>query len=212
MEQGKSYIPLVITLLALVLVAWFVDLSSVKLWIESAGYWGPLVFILLKISTIVIAPLSGSPLYPLVGLLFGFWPGVLYVEIGDFLGYVIAFSISRFFGRKVVDKFLSSNEEGILSRIVEHVGTVRGYLQACLTLFPMPELLAYGAGLSKLPFWKFISILMPMSIIGSSVLVFFGSLLNPNGSSALISLGLPLFFGLIILVGGTLFVKSVLKR
>jgi len=211
MEQYKSFIPLAITILGLIAVAWFVDLGSVKIWVESAGVWGPLIFILLKITTIVIAPLSGAPLYPVVGILFGFWHGALYVEIGDFLGYTIAFSISRLYGRKMVDKFISSKEESVLSRVIGHVGTPRGFLHACLTLFAMPELLAYGAGLTRLPFRNFILILMPLSIIASSIFVFFGSLLNPSSSSLWIGLGIPLLGAAAILIGGTLFAKSVMK-
>src|SRR3989344_1016065 len=211
MEQYKSFIPLAITILGLIAVAWFVDLGSVKIWVESAGVWGPLIFIILKITTIVNAPLSVAPLYPVVGILFGFWHGVLYVEIGDFLGYTIAFSISRFYGRKMVDKFISSKEESVLSSVIGHVGTPRGFLHACLTLFAMPELLAYGAGLTKLPFRNFILILMPLSIIASSILVFFGSLLNPSSSSLWIGLGIPLLGAAAILIGGTLFAKSVMK-
>ncbi len=220
MEEEGAYKPteqlnftgLIVTVLVLVAIAWFVDVSSIKDWIAKAGVWGPLIFILLKVSTIVIAPLSGSPLYPLVGLLFGFWPGVLYVEIGDFLGYTIAFSISRFFGRRMVERLIAEKEEGVLSRIVGHVSTPKGFLHASLTLFAMPELLAYGAGLSRLQYWKFITIMMPLSIIASSVLVFFGSLLNPSSASWYISLGVPALGVLAFLTGGYLFTKSVVKK
>src|SRR3989338_7758109 len=107
-----------LTVLAIILLSLFIDIGSLKIWVERAGVWGPLIFILLKITTIVIAPLSGAPLYPVVGILFGFWHGALYVEIGDFLGYTIAFSISRLYGRKMVDKFISSKEESVLSPVI----------------------------------------------------------------------------------------------
>ncbi|MEK7135121.1 MAG: VTT domain-containing protein [Patescibacteria group bacterium] len=112
-----------LTVLVIIAIAYFIDLSSVKVWVEQAGVWGPLVFILLKTSTIVIAPLSGSPLYPLVGLLFGFWPGFLYVVVGDALGYSIAFLLSRIFGKKLINKFLSNQEEGTLGKVIAHAGT-----------------------------------------------------------------------------------------
>lgn len=198
-----------LTILVLVLLVWLVDVSALRVWVEKAGVWGPLVFILLKISTIVIAPVSGAPLYPLVGLLFGFWPGILYVAIGDFLGYTIAFYISRIFGQKIVFKLLSGKEEGLVARIIDHVGDAKGFFQACLTLFALPEVLSYGAGLSQLKYAKFISILMPFSLTAASILVFFGSILKPNSSSLLISLALPVAGGIAILIGGTLFMKSI---
>ncbi len=207
--EQLNYVGIGLVLLVMVVLALFVDLNVVKVWVERVGVWGPLLFILLKISTIVIAPLSGSPLYPLVGLLFGFWPGILYVAIGDFLGYTIAFSISRIWGRKVVYKLLSGNEEGILARIVNHIGNARGFLQACLTLFALPEVLSYGAGLSKLPYVKFIAILLPFSLVAASILVFFGSILNPDNQSLIISLGIPFVGACAILVGGYLFTQGV---
>jgi len=210
--EQANFIGIGLTILALVALTFFIDLDSVKTWVEKVGVWGPLLFIVLKASTIVVAPLSGSALYPLVGLLFGFWPGVLYVEIGDFLGYTISFFISRIFGQKLVLKILSNKEGGLLSRIIEHVSTAKGFLQACLTLFAMPELLSYGAGLSRLPYLKFILIITPLSIVASSLLVFFGSILDINSNSILLSLGLPILGALVIIAGGTIFVRSVKKK
>src|SRR3990167_7952182 len=134
-----------ITILVLVILAFFIDISSLQSWVERAGVWGPLVFILLKISTIVVAPLSGSPLYPLVGLLFGFWPGILYVAFGDFLGHSMAFSISRIFGKKLVLKLISNKESGLLVRVVDHISGTKGFLQACLIFFVVPEVLSYAS-------------------------------------------------------------------
>ena len=197
------------TILGVVVIAYFVNLSSVKIWVEQAGAWGPLIFILLKISTLVIAPLSGSPLYPLVGLLFGFWPGVLYVLIGDVLGYTATFFISRFFGRKLVNKFISDKEEGILTKVISHASTPKGFFHACLTLVAMPELLSYGAGLTKLSYLPFIAILTPITAIGSTSFVFIGSILNPDNQSVLIGFGLPAIGVVAMIIGGTLFAKSV---
>ena len=210
-EQG-NYVVAGITILAIILLAGFVDIGSLKTWILKAGVWGPVVFILLKMSTIVFAPLSGSPLYPLVGLLFGFWPGILYVVIGDFLGYTISFWISRIFGRKFVHKLMSGKEESMVSKIVDHISDAKGFFQACLTLFALPEVLSYGAGLSRLPYIKCITILLPITATVASFLVFFGSILNPESDSFLISLVIPLLGGIVVITGGTFFMKSLKKK
>ena len=201
-----------LTILVIVAVAYFIDLSSLRTWVEKAGMWGPFVFILLKISTIVVAPLSGSPLYPLVGLIFGFWPGILYVVIGDFLGYTITFYISRIFGKKIVMKLLSNKEEGLVARVVDHISDAKGFFQACLTLFAVPEVLSYGAGLSHLKYAKFINIIMPFNIIAASVLVFFGSILKPNSESIFVALVIPVIGAIAVIVGGFLFMRGVKKK
>lgn len=201
-----------VTLLVIYGIAFFIDLDSVKVLVEKAGVWGPLIFILLKISTIVVAPLSGSPLYPLVGLIFGFWPGLIYVVIGDSIAYSINFFLSRIFGQKLVARFLSNKEEGMLARMMGHVGTPKGFFHACLTLFAMPELLCYAAGLTKLPYINFITTIVPIVAIGSAIFVFLGSILNPGSQSILISFGLPVIGVLAVLIGGFLFSKSVMKK
>ncbi len=193
-------------------LAFFIDLSAVKDWVMAAGVWAPLLFILLKILTIVIPPLSGGPLYLLVGLFFGFWPGILYVAIADFIGFSTAFSISRFLGQKVVMRIISQKEGGTLHRIVNHVSTPKGFFHAYLTLFSMPELLAYGAGLTKIQYKSFISILSPLSFVLSSVIVLFGSVLDISKNAGFITFIFPALGMVVFMTGGWLFMKAVNKK
>lgn len=200
---------LLITIIILVLLALFVDMDSVKEYVANSGPWAPLLFIVLKASTVIIAPLSGAPLYPIVGLLFGFWPGFLYVLIGDFIGFTGAFLLARKFGYPLVRRMIDANERGLLARIVDHVGTVKGFVHMCMTCFALPELISYGTGLSKLPYRVFISILWPLSAVMSAALVLFGSFLDLNNGSLALTIGLPLVGGVVILIGGALFLRGV---
>lgn len=212
MSEQFGFLGLLITIGALILLALFVDMETLKAYVLNAGPLAPLVFIILKASTVIIAPLSGAPLYPIVGLLFGFWPGFLYVLIGDFLGYTGAFFLARRFGYPLVRKMISANERGLLARIVDHVGTVKGFLHMCMTCFALPELISYGTGLSKLPYPIFIGILLPLSAIMSATLVLFGSVLDLTQSSLLMTIGLPLIGGLVIAAGGFLFIRALDKK
>ncbi|MBU0750142.1 VTT domain-containing protein [Patescibacteria group bacterium] len=203
---------IVLTIGILLVLSIFIDIDTMKEFVLKAGVWAPLLFIVLKASTVIIAPLSGGPLYPIVGLLFGFWPGILFVVAGDFLGYSGAFLISRIFGYPVVGKIIAGNERSMLAKIVKHVGTTKGFIHMCFTCFALPELISYGAGLSKLPYWKFISILMPLSVIASSILVFFGSSLGAADHPLILTLLIPLFGGAVMLLGGWLFIQGVRKK
>lgn len=209
-SEQFNFIGIGITVLAMILLSIFLDVESMKSWVMQVGIWTPLAFIVLKILTLVIAPLSGGPLYPLVGILFGFWPGIIYVAIGDFLGYTINFAISRIFGRKVVEKMLGQGN--LLSKIIDHVGTPKGFFHAFLTLFVSPELLAYGAGLSKLSYWKFILILWPGYLVVSAVLVLLGSSLTFLQGSLIISLGIPIIGTICVLIGGWLFIRALKNK
>ena len=211
-SEQWNLIGLGITIGVLILLSIFVDTNSLKEWVGKAGVWGPLVFILLKISTLVIAPLSGGPLYPTVGLLFGFWPGILYVIIGDIIGTSIDFYVARILGRKWVEKFISNKEEGILAQIINHVSDGKGFLHACMTCFALPELLSYGAGLSRLSYKKFILISPPFLVIPSIILVFLGSVLDAGNKSLLLGLLIPVMGATALLIGGTLFTRVLRKR
>lgn len=201
-----------ITIAILLAIAVAVDMEELKGFIAGAGIWAPLLFIVLKASTVVVAPLSGSPLYPLVGLLFGFWPGIVYVVIGDFIGITTAFFISRVFGYPAVRRFIAGKERSTLARVVDHVGTTKGFIHMCLTCFALPELIAYGSGLSKLPYWKFIVIYLPISIAVSSVAVLFGSLLHLGDSPLLLAIGAPLAAMAVIGAGFWLFLRNVREK
>lgn len=204
-----NFIGVGVTIVIIAVLYFFIDINITRQWIYGMGIWAPLVFIGLKILTLVVAPLSGSPLYPLVGVLFGFWPGLLYVAIGDFLGYTITFGISRLFGRKIVEKLIGKKQEGLLARVVEHIGTTKGFFHITLTMFALPELLSYGAGLTRLKYIKFISILWPLSLIASVVLVFLGSSLNFSNEVFVIYIGVPILGAVCVLVGSILFVRSI---
>ena len=210
-EQGNFW-GIGLTILFLIVLSFFVDIDSLKEWVLTAGAWAPLVFILLKMSTVVFAPLSGGPLYPIAGLLFGFWPGLLYMQVGDFLGYSISFMISRIWGRKIVLKLISGKEKGLLAKIIDHIGDTKGFVHACFSFFPMPELLSYGAGLSRMPYTKFILILQPLSMIASAIFVYMGSRFDFSNQSILISLGIPLMGIMVMATGGWLFMKGVKNK
>lgn len=191
--ERADVISLVVAIIALAVLSLFVDVDTLKVWVVGAGIWAPVVFVVVKVLTIVVAPLSGSPLYPLAGLLFGLVPGILLIAIGDFLGYSISFWISRRFGRPVVLKFLSAKEESVLPKIIEYAGTTRGMLHLCFTFFNLSEVISYGAGLGPIRYAKFIAILLPFSMAGASLLVAFGAALDVGGGSLGFLMLIPLF-------------------
>lgn len=200
-----SYERLKVSLLGLFTILFLVFLTTVikqedlKDFIVQSGAWAPFVFMLAKISTIIIAPLSGAFIYPLAGILFGTKVGLTYVVIADFIGYSTAFFISRTLGRSKVEKFFEQSEKGTLYKIVDIVSTPKGFFTACFLFFPVPELLAYGGGLSKLPYKYFVSILMPLSILGSLVLVSLGEFIGFNRHLIFVMIGIFVF--LLVVIG-----------
>ncbi|MEK6841647.1 MAG: VTT domain-containing protein [Nanoarchaeota archaeon] len=167
--------------------------------VENAGIFGPLIFIILKAATIVFAPLSGTPLYLIAGTLFGFGKGVLYTMLGDFIGFSISFYISRIFGRKVAGYFLSGSDMGSVQTVVSHMGTTKGLVQSCLVFIGMPEVVSYGAGLTRILYSKFAFTIVLVEIIPVTILVWLGEAIVKSTSALLIVnvlIFLVIFFGI----------------
>lgn len=176
------------------------DLGDVRARIEEAGIWGPLILIAAKASTIVIAPLSGSPLYPVAGALFGFWKGFFFLVLGDMLGGTIAFVLSRLFGRRIVDRFLSG-QQNLVTKALEMMGSPRGFLLARLGFVTFPEVPAYAAGLSTIRYLPFIGIFTLVGMLPTAVTAGLGAFLTQENNS--------LVFGGVLLLGGVVSATSI---
>jgi len=76
--------------------------------IDGLGAWGPVVFILLWISSAVFL-LPGAALGIVGGILFGPWLGTLYTALGATLGAVAAFLAGKYVARDMVQGMLEKN-------------------------------------------------------------------------------------------------------
>lgn len=197
-EMILSILWLGITIAAVYMFARFMGIDAMRDRVAASGVWGPLIVIALKASTLIIAPLGGSPLYPIAGAVFGFWLGFAYTFIGDLLGAAMAFYISRIFGRKIVRYFVTGPGMKIIDAILRYLGTTRGLLQARLIFFSFPEGVTYAAGLTTIPFWKFLAVVVPIGLLPHIALVASGEALS-RYAAALHPLVLVL--GYVVMVG-----------
>jgi uncharacterized membrane protein YdjX (TVP38/TMEM64 family) len=191
-ETLKNLAFLALALGAIFLLAHYFDFAEVRRYIDSAGAWGPLVLVVAKASTIVVAPLSGSPLYPLAGAVWGFWKAFGLLVLGDAIGSTIAFYISRVYGKSLAERMMGG-ERGLLAEALEMMGTVRGFALARLAFASFPEIAAYGAGLTKIHYVPFITIHIAVSLVPNTILTALGTLLVEGGG--------PLFFAGLFGVG-----------
>lgn len=213
MDTGLTNRHIIFSLTSLVLIFaglyWlfsYLGLADVQAAIERSGIWAPLVFVLAKASTIVIAPLSGSPLYPLAGALFGFWKGSLLLILGDTLGGTMAFFLSRAFGRRIAERMMGE-EKQFLAEALRMMGTVKGFAIARFCFLPAPEIVTYGAGLTRLPFLPFFIINTFFNAIPALILAYAGSLIGSD-TWWLFPL-IFIVFGSVFTLGAIQFKKSI---
>lgn len=197
--ENTSFRELIIKVSALVLIIGGLyvffrvfDISDIRTRVEEAGAWGPFIVVMAKASTIVIAPLTGSPIYPIAGALFGFWKAFLLLIAGDALGGAIAFYLSRFFGRSIVERMLGG-QENLVAQALSMMSSVRGFLLARLCFTTFPEVPAYAGGLSRIPFLPFIVIYTLVGSVPTAFTTALGSFLTSRNN--------PLVFGSVFLFG-----------
>jgi uncharacterized membrane protein YdjX (TVP38/TMEM64 family) len=192
----KKYLfPSVVLLIiaALSVASFFIDLESVQETIRNSGPLAPILYILIKSSTVIFAPLSGTALYILSVPVFGFWYGLLYSFLGDLLGAIVSFYISRIFGRPIVKYFTGKKNMIYIEKSLQIMSTTKGFFVLRLGTLTMPEVASYAAGLTKIKFLPFILIHMGVDIIPIVVMTLPGLLIQEGVT-------LP-FIGIIIAVG-----------
>lgn len=168
---------------AWVIVAIFVFIASIKYLndgtlaerVTALGIWAPLVIIILKISTLVFAPLGGTPLYLISGATYGNINGFILCFAGDCIGSALCFIIGRRYGKQAVKFFVGNGNIEKVERALGLLNNTKSFIKARIAFVSIPELLAYAAGLSKVGFWKFMLLQIPLYIPTGFILVFLGS-------------------------------------
>ena len=130
-------------------IHFFSNTERLKEFIDSFGWYAPLVFIGLQALQVVAAPVPGEITGFLGGYLFGMGPGLAYSTIGLTLGSLLAFLISRrlgmpfvsrFVGQETLQKFdhLMRRQGALFSFIIFIIpGTPKDYFCLLLGLSPM---------------------------------------------------------------------------
>lgn len=157
-DWWRPIVLLVVLLILLVLAKVFgigERLSDLRDWIQRLGSLGPVVFVFLYAAA-VVAAIPGSALTVAAGALFGSVLGIILVINAATLGASVAFLIARYFARDAIARRLSANEKfQKLDRLTEDHGAIIVALTRLVPLFPF-NLLNYGFGLTRVPFWTYV--------------------------------------------------------
>ncbi len=130
-------------------------LGELKGWIADQGVWGPVIFAgIYAVATVAAIP--GSALTIAAGALFGSVVGVISVIVGATLGASLCFLIARYFARDAIASSMAKNEKfKRLDALSEKNGAIVVAITRLVPIFPF-NLLNYGFGLTKVPFWTYV--------------------------------------------------------
>ena len=143
-------------------LSFLADEERLRGYVQSLGFWGPLIVILLRAGAVLTAFLPNSPISLASGAAYGPLWGTVYVLIGSELGAVLAFMIARRLGfdavrrRGWIDRIRQSRWGNWLFR--------RGHSQTRLSAavflaravpFVNLDMVSYVAGVTRLRFWRY---------------------------------------------------------
>ena len=125
------------------------DINSIVEFINSFGWLSIVIFILLVVLEVILAPIPPFVLYVAGGILFGaFWGGTITL-FANVLGAVIAFLIARKLARGLIEKKIDPSFRKRFDRFTNKYGGWALFLIR-LNPFTTSDLFSYLAGLSKM--------------------------------------------------------------
>ena len=168
--------------------------------IAGAGMWAGLVYFVLQMMTVIIAPIPSNISMMAGALALGFWPAMILGVLAVVVGSVIVFLAARALGKKAVQRFL---DKGVMDKylpIIEEKQDMFLFLTMLFPFFP-DDALCMLAGLTNIPLGRFVVIMALARPWGLVVAALLGS-----GS-----ISLPIWTWTAIGVAGLLIFVLVMK-
>lgn len=146
----------------------FSSAETFRKFIQDFGIWAALIYILIQIISIVVPILPTSLGCVASIIIFGPWLGFLYSYIGICVGSILAFLLSKRYGRYFVKGIIGIRAYDKYINWIDK-GKKFDKMFALAIFFPgaPDDLLCYIAGLTQMRIKKFVSIILlgkPMSI------------------------------------------------
>lgn len=151
----------------------FSSVAAFQQFFKRFGIWAALIFILIQIIQVILPILPGA-IGCIAGIvIFGPWLGLLYNYIGICIGSILAFLLSKRYGRPLVKGMIG---EKSYQKYIGWINRGKKFdsMFAMAIFFPVApdDLLCYIAGLSEMKLMRFITIILlgkPLSIAAYSL-------------------------------------------
>jgi uncharacterized membrane protein YdjX (TVP38/TMEM64 family) len=162
----------------------FTHIDNLRDLIARAGVFAPIVFFVLQVVQIVVAPIPGNVTTAVGGVLFGWWALPLTV-VGSLAGFAIVVLISRKFGRPLIEKIFGKDQVKKFDFLIDSKAEFILFIIFLLPALP-DDLVGYLAGLTGVRFRT----LMILSLVGrlptQAATILFGDQLAAGDYSSLV--------------------------
>lgn len=174
------------------------DREKTSAFIEGFGPAAPLVFMLVQVLQVLLAPVPGEATGFIGGYLFGVTKGFLLSSIALSMGSIINFGVGRFFGRCYVRKVIPAKYLARFDKVARPEGALIVFVLFLFPGFPKDYLCLF-LGLSSLPFKIFVLMATIGRMPGTFFLSLQGAMLFEQNYLVLVLA--TVFFSGIVLVG-----------
>lgn len=144
-----------------------------KKYIEGYGEKAYLIFFIVQLISVIIAPIPSNISAVVGGTVFGMWESFFISMMAIISGSSIVFILGKKFGRVFVERFVNPK---VLNKYEEHFSSKKGQLLLTLLLF-LPffpdDTIGFVAGLSKISLKRYVIIMLltrPWEILAASAL------------------------------------------
>jgi len=152
---------------------YFFEVKRLQSFIASFGEYAAGMYVLLQCGQVFLAPVPGEITGFVGGLLFGKWLGTILSTAGLLAGSLLAFSLSRVFGMKLVEKIVKKKYVDRFDHFITHRGLHLTFLLFLIPGFPKDSL-CYLLGISHMRYRDFIIINIFGRLPGTLVLAWEG--------------------------------------
>jgi uncharacterized membrane protein YdjX (TVP38/TMEM64 family) len=170
--KALSFVLFIITAISIVRftpVREFVTQESLRRLLEEAGFWAPLIYIVIYAAGICFF-VPGTLLTAIGAAIFGPYWGFVYVWIGAMIGASAAFWIGRTLGREFAASMIGDRLKKYDDAIERNGFATVLYLR--LVYFPFTAM-NFGMGLTKVRFWDYLFGTGLGIIVGTFIFTFF---------------------------------------
>ena len=157
--------------------------------LRAAGPFGPILFMTLMATAVVISPIPSLPLDVAAGATFGVTLGTIYAVTGAEIGAILSFLIGRALGREAMTRIFRT-EISFCERCSDRHLAIFVFLSRLIPLFSF-DLISYGAGLTNMSLKAFALATLLGMIVPTYALTYAGSTVI-SGEWLLIVLGLTM--------------------
>lgn len=138
------------------LLAFVSDADRFKAWLDSYGNLGKIIFVAVRAIQTVVKIIPAEPLEIGSGYAFGVWGGLFYCMLGTEIGSFVIVAITKLFGMKAVNLFVSEEK-------INSLGFLQNKEKLTLSLFIIylipgtpKDVITYLIGVTDYNIWKFL--------------------------------------------------------